>query len=1550
MESIEGHIGTFKAIFQELSNNLVNSDLIKGIVDFGSTLLNLVNGIIKFADACGGLPTVLMAVASVLAITKAEWIAHLASVVANFVVTKFVSIVKGVISVFKSLPVILSSATTAWKQYAAGTASASAAMQASIPVIGLVLSALTLLVAGVSLYNNSVDDSREATHEAAKEAASLSDEIGGLAVTYAALSSSVNDNSTAKESLLDTQNELIKSLGLEQYQIDGLISKYGDLSTAILDASLHTLQTAEIDLSADINTSADELLDAAGTLSGVSTTLATGTANTDGNVSAYYKEIQDAAAAYEALLSNGYLAKGDFWGGETFAKYATYGDVTGVYNVGLRFDWDLKSIDGVFEAYTDLQEMLMLVNNTAGSNNYIYEALYAQYQKLDDVVSNYNDSVSAYNSNLVQQAVITALIGEEVPTTTDEFNNFKQGVVDAATASGKFVGSADEIEAAIDGVLRNDVSFAGFYENSIDGMSNVGDATDDTTKKLGDLADALSNLKKSYSLVETAQEEMADGGISVDTINTLKSLCDEEENYLDYLYEENGVIKLNVDLWKKRSEAILQGEIATLETTIANLEDENTRLKSRNEEINTRKQQIENERDSLEANAKSTEEQFVNGNISSEEATDAVYIYLQGIDALNNELGVLLDEERENSDVIEANTAAIDENQSKLSIYSAAYNTYISSVGNATAATNAFTEATSKIYSANDGLSQLAKIYEDVANGGDFDWGSILNNDTFAKTFGGLGDAYLSFIETIANSPNDLNACQDAFDALTAAYVAQSGVLDGVTEDTRAVSVAMLESMGIANAAEVVDAKLAYDKELLRLQTEGVTDKTYDEIIALYNECEAGSLTSQILAQLAAQKLLANENGIQTASDIEQLEGLANAANATIATLNNLAKAKAAMANYESYMDSYQNAIADESEGLGFVGPQISSYWKALADEAFAEAQSYLSQPLEFSPVDFSRYKVNYSGNSGSSSGGGSNSSSETWFERQYKDHQHWLAMDMESTEDYLDWLNEAYQQAYSEGIIDIDEYYKYQEEVYKGYQDLFKDYLGDIDHEVSLLEKGVGNSDEVIALVSKAMAEIEKELVKARAAGLDENGDYIQYLEQQWADYAEKVSDLRADAESEAQSSIDDLVDYRIKMLKQEIQDEKDALDEKLDNLQNFYDKQREMLQDQYDEEKYLEEQSEKRKSVADIQAELAMLANDNSAWAQKRRLELQEELAEAEKELNSFERDHALDVTLDALDEQQAAQEAQIQAEMDALDEKLNDPHALFNQALEDIKNNTEELYKEFIEYNRKYGTGNDQDIIDMWEGAYIADNEYQDTHDGEHLDDIAIGNYTGYVEPENPTPPQPEPEPDTPAETAPKTEPESTAPSLAKGSTVTVKSSATHFSAKSGNARMASFVPGGTYTVYQLDGEEVLIGLNGVYTGWINKSDIVGYASGTENATAGLHSLDELGSEYLFTSSDGNKYRVLNSGDKVLNAKATDFLYDFANSGGEILEKIIKSVFGTSLLGHIQPVVNHNEIRMGDIVVQGSATQQTVSEIRRAQRENLSEMLKSLNKLNK
>lgn len=600
------------------------------------------------------------------------------------------------------------------------------------------------------------------------------------------------------------------------------------------------------------------------------------------------------------------------------------------------------------------------------------------------------------------------------------------------------------------------------------------------------------------------------------------------------------------------------------------------------------------------------------------------------------------------------------------------------------------------------------------------------------------------------------------------------------------------------------------------------------------------------------------------------------------------------------------------------------------------------------------------SGSGGSGSSGNSDSYSEDGFEAQYKKHQHLLAMDQESVDDYLAWLNQAYNDAYSNNEIELDDYYKYQEEVYSKLQNLFKDYLSDTEHQIDMMSNYEGSDAEIISMYQNLMKAIEKEITAARAAGLDDSDDYVQELQKKWMDYFGKVADIQEEATDNAKDAADDLVDFRIDMLKQELEDEKNALDKKLDYLKEFNEKQKKLLQDQYDQEKYEEEQSTKRKSVSDIQAQLEQLRFDDSAWSQKRRIELQEELATAEKDLADFEKENALDQTMDLLDDIYEQQEMLIQDEIEAIEDKLNDPSALYNQALSDIQNNTEALYEEMVEYNNKYGDGNPETVKEMWENAYVALKEYIDLF-GEAYKDIALGNATDYQEsgdswdtnpvsgtnPDNQTM-----QPTTPS-TPTEEKKEYSSPSLEKGSTITVKKSATHFSSKSGSVRMASFVPGGKYTVYQTSGNEVLIGRDGVYTGWIKKTDIVGYATGTRNSTSGLHKINENGSEYIFSDQGDGQYRLFSSGEKVLNASAANWLYDFANSyGGGVIDNLVRKLTGVmrNIESRLVTESNPTDIHMGDIIIQGNADERTVSEIRREQRACVKFLLKEFNRLNR
>lgn len=327
-------------------------------------------------------------------------------------------------------------------------------------------------------------------------------------------------------------------------------------------------------------------------------------------------------------------------------------------------------------------------------------------------------------------------------------------------------------------------------------------------------------------------------------------------------------------------------------------------------------------------------------------------------------------------------------------------------------------------------------------------------------------------------------------------------------------------------------------------------------------------------------------------------------------------------------------------------------------------------------------------GQGGGGSGSSSSSKEETWFEKELAEHKHLVAMDKESQQDYLNWLDDAYKRAYNEGIIDLKEYRSKEEEIYRGRHDDFKDHISDTEHLIEMEKNGKNDPTVIFNLYQQMMNDIQAELNKCYADGLDSTNEYVQYLQNAWYKYSEAIKDQQDDATKDAKQQVKDLVDYRIKMLKQYLKNEIDDYKKRISYLKDFYDKQKELLQDAYDEEEYLDEQAEKRKSVTDIQNELEQLAFDDSAWAQKRKKKLMEELAESEKELGKFEKQHALELAQDELDKAYEAQVEELEAKIEELEAKLNNPQLLYEQALDDVRNNSVALYEEMIAYNNSYG----------------------------------------------------------------------------------------------------------------------------------------------------------------------------------------------------------------------------------------------------------------------
>lgn len=1561
-------------------------------------------------------------------------------------------------------------------------------------VIGAAIFAIVKIINAVK---QSIEEARQEAIASADAAAQLSDEISTLTLKYASLSEAVKTDESAKESLISTQSELIEKLGLEQYEIDQLIEKYGSLSEAILKASKDDLQMAEIDLRKGLDTRTTELLEAVGSamkdaqtysnnyisMPGIGAfTEGLGLFPTDEDYAELEKFKNDTQAAFEALKEAGMLGAEAMKNGK------------GDYLLDLNFD--LNSVDGIIDAHARLGEMLRLVDDEAGQNNAIFSELNAQYERLDAAVNNYTDSVGELNKNLANQYILDGLINAgEVPDTQEEFDAYRQSVIDAAIASGEFVGSTEQISSAIDGVLRSDVSFAQFYDDVADSASDAATEAEDATSTINEAIDAVQSK---LSTLSGALTKLQEGSLGINDVIDLLQQFPELATYVDLtadgfgdleqglrdlikaspddLIESLQEFKETKDLTEEQKNQIdnlcaalsdlptdaikdVTGEFGRLAEQIKAATDAQTELEKKLAEddydagYEGRVEAYGGFKEVLDAGEYGSKayaaykDYFIREDLGLDssgikewmetnekyftEGTDGILEFLKTVEKLGE-----ADESFKNVATFDSGTGAFWYDINELSRFAEELGWTEAMLQDFIYKYRMYCEEWESRSPA-DTMRELSEVGQIFSIGYE-DFGPTFASLKELQEYTNLGE---QGVYDLIDSINELRAQEGLpnisligrdITEVTQASITQWQNLGATAEEVSALLIdlkkqdvaiapnlyidtesgAQLDVDKLLAEAGFEDSKTAHIEVDFTVNNEpamATIEATVAEVEAILGEGWEALLsadTADAETRIQAVQTLLEE--LPPSTDVLVLDstGLARSNLSKVIDLLGTIdanKTKTITIRYQTIgMPMFADGTSGAKAGPALLGDEYSPNGSpkpelvVSGNRAYLAGQSgpeigYLNDGDIVYTADETRRILrgnvlhnsipahaggtagglidtgglsggdyNFSGNkpNGNSSNKNNKDDEESWFERQYKDHQHWLAMDQESVDEYLKWLDEAYQKAYEEGIIDLDEYYKYQEEVYQGVQDQFKDHINDIDHEISLLEAGVGNSDEIINLSLQAMADIEAELAAARAAGLDENSDYIQWLEQQWMNYSENVTNMREQAETEAQSSIDNLVEYRIEMLKQEIQDQKDALSEQLDDLKDFYDKQRKMLQDQYDEEKYLEEQKEKRKSVTDIQSELAMLENDDSAWAQKRKLELQAELSDAEKELNSFEKDHALDMTLDMLDEQQAAQEAQIQAQMDALDEKLNDPHALFNQALEDIKNNTAELYQQFIEYNRKHGTGNDQDIADMWEDAYKADLEYQDTHNGEHPDGIEIGNYTGYVRPENPTPPEPEeqsPPEEKPPEEPKEPEPPKLTDAIKKKVAAAIWNGGYGWGNGSTRTNRLTEVFGTGNGIQALVNKGVGksgVSLTSEYTYANMRKKFKGYASGTDNATPGWHKLFEGGlDEYVFTSSDGNRYRMFSGlGDKVLNGEATDFLYDFANNGGTILTKMLADLFGQTNLGNVSQPVQAIEIHSGDIIVQGNANERTVSEIRRAQRDNLEFVLKELNKLNK
>lgn len=251
-------------------------------------------------------------------------------------------------------------------------------------------------------------------------------------------------------------------------------------------------------------------------------------------------------------------------------------------------------------------------------------------------------------------------------------------------------------------------------------------------------------------------------------------------------------------------------------------------------------------------------------------------------------------------------------------------------------------------------------------------------------------------------------------------------------------------------------------------------------------------------------------------------------------------------------------------------------------------------------------------------------------------------------------------------------------------------------------ISKGAGSAKKATDDLTDAL----KEQYEAEKAILEQQKEQLQMQKELLNAEKERLND--------AKDAINDLIDMTMDMLKQQYEDEidaldkqKDALEDQLDAFEKKIDKQKEILDLQRQEEEHQDELAEKNKTIADIQAELAEIQFDNSAEGQKRRLELLEQLNQAQQDLNDYQSDHDYEVKNDALDKELEAYKQMIDAKKELIDqqeeyirEQMENDYNLYMQAIQLIEGRSGEFYNQLVEWNRV-------SAIALYKSGYMLEN---------------------------------------------------------------------------------------------------------------------------------------------------------------------------------------------------------------------------------------------------
>ena len=187
--------------------------------------------------------------------------------------------------------------------------------------------------------------------------------------------------------------------------------------------------------------------------------------------------------------------------------------------------------------------------------------------------------------------------------------------------------------------------------------------------------------------------------------------------------------------------------------------------------------------------------------------------------------------------------------------------------------------------------------------------------------------------------------------------------------------------------------------------------------------------------------------------------------------------------------------------------------------------------------------------------------------------------------------------------------------------------------------------------------------------------------------------------------------------MIKQEVENQVDALEDQIDKYREIVDLQKKSLDLEREKDSYTKSVAEKTKAIAQLQARIAQLDLDDSREAQAKKSKLMEELADLNNDLAETQADHAYEVNSDALDAMADAYEKEKNKEIEVLKNTISSEEKLYSLAIDRISNEWDTLYSDLCDWAYNYGNVTINTLTEAWNAASQAVQQY-----GSYLNAVA------------------------------------------------------------------------------------------------------------------------------------------------------------------------------------------------------------------------------------